>query len=61
VASGQCPGAEVDAQLVDLAVVLAVGDDRDRKFDSPRLTVQFGLGGERPDQRVRLAAIKPSK
>jgi hypothetical protein len=27
----------------------------------PRLTVQFGLGGERPDQRVRLAAIKPSK
>ena len=105
-ASGQRPGAEVDAQLVDLAVVLAVADDRDRKFDSPRLTVevqdhlpkavsfgndmrdildrdvaasypgvrlrderleraraldasshelvQFGLGGERPDQRVRL-------
>ena len=39
-AAGQCPGAELDPQLVDVAVVLAVGGDRDRKLDSPRLTVE---------------------
>ena len=39
-AAGQRPAAEVDPQLVDPSVGLAVGDDRDRKLDSPRLTIE---------------------
>ncbi len=40
VAAGQGPAAVVDAQLVNPSVGLLVGHDRDRKIDSPGLTVE---------------------
>jgi hypothetical protein len=40
VAAGQRPAARVDPELVEPTVELAVGDDRDRKIDSPVLAVE---------------------
>ena len=48
-AASEPPVAEIDPQLAEPPVGTAVGDDRDRKIDPPRLTVEKALAAAGED------------